>query len=68
MQVSTYQIARRAFSQYVVVETFTGTFVEVTLRCMELNQRRDGEYIEFREGETVGQRPGQAFQSGFDYL
>ncbi len=64
----TFQIARRAFSNYTTVETVEG-FVAANLRSMELQAaNRDGEYMVFPANEAPGQRPAPYGQSGLDWL
>ena len=69
MQTSVYQIARRAFGAYTVVETMEGTLSQAILRAMDLQaERQDGEYFEFAANETPGQRAAPYGQSGLDWL
>jgi hypothetical protein len=64
----TYQITRRAFSQYTPVETFTGTRIEATTRAMALQfTNKDGEYL-VREQGAPNWTGGQSSQSPMDYL
>jgi hypothetical protein len=64
----TYQITRRAFSEYTPVETFTGTYCAATLRSMELQfTNKDGEYLVREPGEP-NWTGGQFSQSPMDYL
>ena len=67
-KISTFNIIRRAYSEYEHIETFTGTWVEATNHAMSLqSERRDGEYMTRRPGEP-NKFDGSAYQSGFDYL
>lgn len=69
MKTSVYQIARRAFGSYTVVETMEGTLVAASLRAMALQaERQDGEYFEYPEGVTPGQSAAPYGQSGLDWL
>ena len=68
-KISTFTISRRAYSKYVAVETFTGTWVDAQLRAIALQaEREDGEYDVYFPGEELGSRGGSNHQSGFDYL
>jgi len=69
MNAANYTISRRAFSQHVALETFTGTWVEAQLRAMALEfERRDGEYDVYLPGEAIGSHGGSSHQSGMDWL
>jgi hypothetical protein len=64
----TYQITRRAYSEYTPVETFTGTYIAATLRSMELQfANKDGEYL-VREMGAPDWTGGQSSQSPMDWL
>lgn len=64
----TFQIARRAFSAYTVVEMIEG-YVAAQLRSMELQAANaDGEYMVFPANETPGQRFSPVSQSPMDWL
>ena len=64
----TFQIARRAFSNYTTVEMVEG-YVAAHLRSMELQAANaDGEYMVFRADEAPGQRFSPASQSPLDWL
>lgn len=66
---TTFTISRRAYSKYVAVETFAGTWVNAQLRAMALQaERRDGEYDVYFPGEELGSRGGSNYQSGMDWL
>lgn len=67
----TYQIARRAFSKYTVIETGISGWVNAEIRAMELQAaNQDGEYFTFRDDEIVGSRPSVncPVQAAFAYL
>jgi hypothetical protein len=65
---TTYQITRRAYSEYTPVETFTGTYIAATLRSMDLQfANKDGEYL-VREIGAPNWTPGQSYQSPMDWL
>jgi hypothetical protein len=64
----TYQITRRAYSEYTPVETFTGTRIAATLRAMEIQfANQDGEYL-VREIGQPNWTGGQSYQSPMDWL
>ena len=63
-----FQIARRAYGEYAVVETVSG-YQAASLRAMALEaERGDGEYFVYGADETPGQRTGAAYQSPLDWL
>lgn len=65
----TFKIARRAYSNHTVVELFSGSWVDATLRAMDLeHQNKDGEYMVWGADETPGWRPGSSYQSPMDWL
>ncbi len=68
-KISAFTISRRAYSKYVAVETFEGTWVDAQLRAMALQAaRNDGEYDVYFPGEELGSRGGSNCQSGMDWL
>ena len=69
MTSNVYQIVRRAYGSYTVVEMFEGNLSQAILRSMDLQaERQDGEYMEFAADETPCQRPAPYGQSGLDWL
>ena len=63
-----FQIARRAYGEYTVVETVNG-YPAASLRAMVLEYARgDGEYFVYDIDETPGQRACAAYQSPLDWL
>ena len=63
-----FQIARRAYGDYTVVEMVNG-YLAASLRAMALEyERSDGEYFVFDADETPGWREGSSYQSGLDWL
>lgn len=56
--MTTFRIVRRAFSQWTLVEEFTGKWHEAECRAMQLQaERRDGEYSTRFPGEPLESRP-----------
>jgi hypothetical protein len=64
-----HRIVRRAFSQYVTVETFTGSFVDASNRADALQYaNQDGEYMLRGVNEPDRRESSGSFQSGMDWL
>jgi len=64
----TYTIVRRAFSEYVEIETGIEGWLVAMNRADELQYaNRDGEYFVRQPGEP-NQRFSSAYQSGLDWL
>jgi hypothetical protein len=64
----TYNIIRRAYSEYTQSETFTGTYCEATLHAMALQfANKDGEYLVHEQGQP-NWTGGQSSQSPMDWL
>jgi hypothetical protein len=69
--MTTYQIAKRAYGRYEVIETGIVGWVAAETRASELQaKKQDGEYFTFRDDETPCSRPSEycAVQAAFAYL
>lgn len=64
-----FRIIRRAYSEYTVVETINGTWLEAMARAEKLqNEKRDGEYSVRFPGAPVRSQASSSYQSDFDWL
>lgn len=67
----TWQIVRRAYGQYTVIETNIESWLDAETKAMKMQfENKDGEYLTFSEEETPGQRKSEynAVQDAFAYL